>query len=169
MRTKQNIVSALAAVATVLVVFACVDEFAGRNNLTEDQVKLIPFTITVENGGNAKATADADGQFVFERDDKLVITGEGISGSLDLVSGIGKSKGQFKGILYNTGSGTEPEPTLKLYARLVNLNDKIGSEPFTGAIAPDLVSAIQQYSELTGESTYAKKSFTLSHVDRQKV
>lgn len=137
------------------------------------EVKTIPYSVTVNGGAGTRATVDNDMKTLkFATGDKLYITGTNISGVLTLKSGDeGKSSGAtFSGGLTYTGSGT-PADDLELSATLVgssNVGVQITDGKVTGMTYPTTAfctsvnDAVQKYSNLTGTSTYAAKSFSLT-------
>ena len=152
------------------------------NDTTEAPVapsttKTILYTVTV--GGDeatTRATVDSDNKTLrFATGDKLYIWGENIKGVLDITDGIGSTdNATFSGELTYSGSGT-PADNLELNATLVSAQQKDGiqisidkedghvevnngGENFCFSVN----DAVQQYSELTGTSTYGARAFTLT-------
>ena len=175
MKTKNMIWAALSMTAA-LVMTACTseDNSIGTPAAQQAEVKTIPYSVTVGQGGDAttRATVDNDMKTLkFAAGDKLYIIGMNISGVLTLKSGDeGKSSGAtFEGSLSYTGEGS-PASNLLLAAALVGTNNK-GWNIVNGMVNsfyyPDnaycssVNDAVEQYSNLTGTSTYSKKSFTL--------
>ena len=139
------------------------------------EVKNIPYSVTVNGGAGTRATVDNDMKTLkFATGDKLYITGTNISGVLALKSGDeSKSSGAtFEGDLTYTGEGS-PASDLALTATLVSAQQTNGTEVtinsttkavtvnYPTTYCADVATAVQKYSNLTGTSTYSKKSFTL--------
>ena len=150
------------------------------NDTTEAPVapsttKTIPYTVTV--GGDeatTRATVDSNNKTLrFATGDKLYIWGANIKGVLDITDGIGSTdNATFSGELTYSGSGT-PAANLELNATLVSAQQKNGEHiniekdgyvrfhdgrPFFSSVS----DAVQQYSNLTGTSTYGARAFTLT-------
>lgn len=150
---------------------------------TTAEAKTIHYTVSVSNGGDAqtRATVESDNKTLyFAADDKLYITGTDISGVLEIQAGDGTTTGPgtanatFEGDLTWTGSDPTPAADLALTATLVSAQQTDGTEVSidattkavtvnypTTAFCADVATAVQKYSNLTGTSTYATKSFTL--------
>jgi hypothetical protein len=164
-----------------LVMTACSSD---DNDMTEAPVapstsKTIPYTVTV--GGDeatTRATVSDDPtnrQLYFATGDQLYITGADIQGVLDLHAGDeGKTSGAtFSGDLTYTGGGT-PADGLSLTATLVSAQQTVDTQVTvddagavtvnypTTAYCATISDAVQQYSRLTGTSTYGAKAFTLT-------
>ena len=186
---KKNVIlkGALLVMAAFLVMAACnkVDVLSDDNTsdetsdvtseVTSEPEITIPYTVTVGScEPDTRATVDADFQTLrFAAGDKLYITGTNIKGVLDITSGVGETSGAtFSGNLIFSGEGT-PSDGLALTATLVSAQQTVGSEVSvnsagavtvnypTTAYCSDVYEAIQKYSLLTGNSTYAEKSFSL--------
>lgn len=184
---KKNVIlkGALPVMAAFLVMAACnkVDVLSDDNTsdetsdvtseVTSEPEITIPYTVTVGScEPDTRATVDADFQTLrFAAGDKLYITGTNIKGVLNITSGVGETSGAtFSGNLTFSGEGT-PSDDLALTATLVSAQQ--GSEvsvTSAGAVTvnypktaycSDVYEAIQKYSLLTGNSTYAEKSFSL--------
>ena len=184
MKTKNMLWAALSMTAA-LVMTACSND----DNMVEPpvapqaEVKTIPYTVTVGQGGDAttRATVADDPSdatnyhktLYFASDDKLYVTGTNISGTLDIQTGTGTASATFSGDLTYTGDGS-PASDLSLTATLVSAQQTVGTEVSvdaagavtvnypTTAYCDDVATAVQKYSRLTGTSTYGEKSFTLS-------
>ena len=182
---KKNVIlkGALPVMAAFLVMAACnkVDVLSDDNtsdetsDVTSEPEITIPYTVTVGScEPDTRATVDADFQTLrFAAGDKLYITGTNIKGVLNITSGVGETSGAtFSGNLIFSGEGT-PSDGLALTATLVSAQQTVGSEVSvnsagavtvnypTTAYCSDVYEAIQKYSLLTGNSTYAEKSFSL--------
>ena len=143
---------------------------------TATATKTIPYTVTV-GGDEATTRATVDGNnktLYFAEGDKLYITGTGIQGMLDITDGIGLNSGAtFSGELTYSGSGS-PADDLSLTATLVSAQQTVGTQVSvdaagavtvnypTSAYCGTIGDAVQQYSRLTGTSTYGAKAFTLT-------
>ena len=177
---KNNILWAALSMTAALVMTACSSD---DNDMTEAPVapstsKTIPYTVTV--GGDeatTRATVDADNKTLkFASGDKLYITGTNIQGVLDLQDGVGaSSNATFSGELTYTGEGS-PADNLELTATLVSAQQTVGTQVSvddagavtvnypTAAYCATISDAVQQYSRLTGTSTYGDKAFTLNQM-----
>ena len=130
---------------------------------------IIHYVATVGDGDVTRATLNSSKQYEFQTGDQLQITGTNISGTLTLqAADAGKTTGAtFEGDLKYTGGGT-PADDLELQAVLVSTANQMTSLTYasatypTTAIAPTLAEAVQKYSHLTGTTTYAAKSFSLT-------
>lgn len=174
-RTTSFLWAALSMTAA-LVMTAC----SSDNDMTETpavpqpSVKTIPYTVTVTDG-TTRATVDSDNRTLrFATGDKLYITGTNIKGTLNIQSGMGETSGAtFSGDLTYTGSG-DPAADLSLTATLVSAQQTVGTQISvndagavtvnypTTAYCSSVNDAVQQYSRLTGTSTYGDKAFTLT-------
>ena len=156
----------------VLIMTAC---SSNDLNSLQGPATTIPYTVTV-NGGNAttRATVENDHKTLhFAAGDKLYVTGTNISGVLVIASGTGTASATFSGNLNYTGSGS-PASDLSLTASLVSAQQTVGKEVNvneagvvtlnypTTAYCADVATAVQQYSDLKGTSTYGNRTFTLS-------
>jgi len=176
MKTKNMIWAALSMTAA-LVMTACSndDNTVETPAAQQAEVKTIPYSVTVNGGAGTRATVDNDMKTLkFATGDKLYITGTNISGVLALKSGDeSKSSGAtFEGDLTYTGEGS-PASDLALTATLVSAQQTNGTEVtinsttkavtvnYPTTYCADVATAVQKYSNLTGTSTYSKKSFTL--------
>lgn len=179
MKTKNMFWAALSMTAA-LVMTACSNS---DNEMTEAPIVpstpttiTIPYTVTVNDGSSTRATVDADNRTLrFATGDKLYITGTDIQGILDLKDGDeGKtSEATFSGDLTYTGSGS-PADDLELTATLVSAQQTVGTQVSvdgagavtvnypTSAYCTSINDAVQQYSNLTGTSTYDAGTFTLT-------
>jgi hypothetical protein len=110
----------------------------------------------------------------FAAGDKLYVSGADIKGVLNIKTGAGTASASFEGDLTYSGDGI-PASDLVLTATLVSVQQTVGTEvsvddagavtvnyPATTAFCPDVATAVQKYSRLTGTSTYGEKSFTLT-------
>ena len=179
MKTKNMLWAALSMTAA-LVMTAC----SSDNDIVETPVapqakKTIPYTVTVsDDAATTRATVSDDPtnrQLYFASGDKLYITGTNIQGVLDLQAGDeGKATGAtFSGELTYSGSGS-PADDLSLTATLVSAQQTVGTQVSvdaagavtvnypTTAYCATINDAVQQYSRLTGTSTYGDKAFTLT-------
>ena len=184
MKTAKNILWGLMALAILSAPAGC-----GKIDNTPDEtlpetvapetpetVKSIPFSVTVSNGApETRATVDGDNKTLrFAAGDVLYIasdTRDDIKGALTLKAGDeGKDSGAtFEGSL--TYTGADPADDLALKATLVgssNAGISITDGKVTGITYPadafcsDVNDAVEKYSLLTGTSTYAARSFSLS-------
>ena len=181
MKTKNMLWAALSMTAA-LVMTACSND---DNDTTENPAvpsatntsatKTIPYTVTVNDGATTRATVDANNKTLrFATGDKLYITGTNIQGVLDLQDGDeGKASGAtFSGDLTYTGDA--PADDLSLTATLVSAQQTVGTQVSvnaagavtvnypTTAYCTSINDAVQQYSNLTGTSTYGARAFTLT-------
>ena len=176
---KNSFLWAALSMTAALVMTACSSD---DNDMTEAPVapstsKTIPYTVTV--GGDeatTRATVDADNQTLrFATGDKLYITGTNIQGVLDLQDGgAGETNNvTFSGDLTYSGEGS-PADGLSLTATLVSAQQTVDNQVSvnaagavtvnypTTAYCSSINDAVQQYSKLTGTSTYSAKSFSLT-------
>lgn len=182
MKTIQKILGLLPMMAVALALTAC----SGEDNTIEtsqtgnpkelSKVKTIAYSVTV-NGGNAttRATVDDNNKTLrFAAGDVLYIASDSradLKGALTLkVGDAGKTSGAtFEGSLTYTGDAPADDLTLK--ATLVgssNAGIGITDGKVTGITYPtdafcsSVNDAVEKYSLLTGTSTYAARSFSLS-------
>ena len=176
---KNSFLWAALSMTAALVMTACSND---DNDVTEipqtpSTSKTIPYTVTVSGEeATTRATVDDDNKTLrFATGDKLYITGTDIQGVLDLKSGDeGKtSDATFSGTLTYSGSGS-PSDGLSLTATLVSAQQTVGSQVSvdgvgavtvnypTAAYCTSVNDAVQQYSKLTGTSTYGAKAFSLT-------
>ena len=114
---KKHFMKFLPIAAAILLATSCSKDSDGDNNIVvnpdatesaqevvDNQVKTVPFAITVcqDAPSLSKATVEDDGTNLvqkFESDDVLVITGDGITGSvqLTLTAGAGTTSATFEG------------------------------------------------------------------------
>ena len=184
MKTAKNILWGLMALAILSAPAGCgkidntPDETLPETVAPETQetVKSIPFSVTVSNGApETRATVDGDNKTLrFAAGDVLYIasdTRDDIKGALTLKAGDeGKDSGAtFEGSL--TYTGADPADNLALKATLVgssNAGISITDSKVTGITYPSdafctsVNDAVEKYSHLTGTSTYAARSFSLS-------
>ena len=179
MKTNNMLWAALSMTAA-LVMTAC----SSDSDLTETPAapqakKTIPYTVTVsDDAAITRATVSDDPtnrQLYFATGDQLYITGTDIQGVLDLQAGdAGKTTGAtFSGELTYSGSGS-PADDLSLTATLVSAQQTVGTQVSvdaagavtvnypTAAYCATISDAVQQYSNLTGTSTYGARAFTLT-------
>ena len=184
MKTAKNILWGLMALAILSAPAGCgkidntPDETLPETVAPETQetVKSIPFSVTVSNGApETRATVDGDNKTLrFAAGDVLYIasdTRDDIKGALTLKAGDeSKTSGAtFEGSL--TYTGADPADDLVLKAMLVgssNAGISITDGKVTGITFPSdafctsVNDAVEKYSHLTGTSTYAARSFSLS-------
>ena len=176
MKTKNMIWAALSMTAA-LVMTACSndDNMVETPAAPQAEVKTIPYSVTVSQGGDAttRATVDDDMKTLrFAAGDKLYLeSGErpDLKGILTLKAGDeGKtSDATFEGTISYTGDA--PADDIWLYAKLVGTNDvnyyivddKVWGINLPSAYFDDVKTAVEEYSYLIGASTYGEKKFTL--------
>lgn len=162
----------LVGLMTVAIFFAP----AGCSKIDNEPTQTIPFSVIVGSGTpETRATVDADNKTLrFAAGDVLYIASDertDLKGTLTLKAGDeGKDTGAtFEGTL--TYTGAEPADDLTLKATLVggsNAGIGITDGKVTGisypadAFCSSVNDAVEKYSLLTGTSTYAARSFTLS-------
>ena len=176
---KNSFLWAALSMTAALVMTACTSEDNTVETPAAPQadVKTIPYSVTVGQGGDAAATranvAEDLSTLKFAAGDKLyVFDGSSVvKGVLTLKSGDeGKSSGAtFEGSLSYTGD--EPAADLELNAVLVGSKSKLstitddglsaGTYPTT-SYCDDVATAVEEWSWLAGTGTYGEKSFTLS-------
>ena len=164
--------AALSMTAALVMTACSSDDNMMTPAAPQAEVKTIPYSVTVNEGAATnRATVDSDMKTLkFAAGDKLHIFGPNISGVLDIQTGTGTASATFEGDLTYTGEGS-PSSDLPLAAVLVGTNNKgwkiedgkatIFSYP-DDAYCADVNDAVEQYSYLTGASTYSAKSFTLT-------
>lgn len=175
------------SMTAALVMTACTndDNIVETPAAPQDEVKTIPYTVTVGQVGDAATTratvvddpSDATNYhktLYFATGDQLYISSDSrtdLKGTLTLKAGDeGKSSGAtFEGSITYTGDA--PEGTTEIKATLVgssNVGVQITDGKVTGVSYPSdaycssVNDAVQKYSNLTGTSTYSSKSFTLT-------
>ena len=172
MNTKNIFRAALSMTAALMMTACSSDDI---NKVTpQGEGKIIPFEATVSSRSLTRATVDDDNKTLkFAAGDKLYITGENIKGVLEIASGTETASATFSGNLTYTGEGS-PASDLALNATLVSAKQTDGKEVNvneagvvvvaypTTAYCATVNEAVQKYSNLTGESTYGKRSFTLA-------
>lgn len=174
----KNMLWAALSMTAALVMTAC---SSNDDNMTETPVapstsKTIPYTVTV--GGDVASTratvADDNQTLKFASGDKLYITGTNIQGVLEIQDGVNaSSNATFSGTLTYSGSGS-PADDLALTATLVSAQQTVDTQVSvdgagavtvnypTSSYCATIGDAVQQYSRLTGTSTYGDKTFTLT-------
>ena len=174
MKKNSILWAVLPMMAASLMTTACSNEDSAiEAPVQQSTAKTIPYTVTVGHGEAAgtRATVDSDLKTLkFASGDKLYVSGTNISGVLNIQTGTGSASATFSGDLTYTGSGT-PADELELSATLVgssNVGVQITDGKVTGMTYPTTAfctsvnDAVQKYSNLTGTSTYAAKSFSLT-------
>ena len=145
----------LAILVMLTLVMAC-----SKEDSPQVKGRIIDYTVSV-NKPSTKATISGEKSQVFEDGDVLHITGVDISGTLDIISGVGEQNAVFSGELEYTGQG-DPDENLVLNATLIGPEDKLSTGNYSDAVVPTLADAVQEYSALTGSSTYGQRSFYLT-------
>ena len=173
---KNNILWAvLPMMAAALMNTACSnDDSVNESPAQQSTVKTIPYSVTVNEGATTRATVDSDNKTLkFADGDKLYITGTNIKGVLDIQTGATTASATFSGNLTYSGEGS-PADDLALTATLVSAQQTVGTQVSvdaagavtvnypTNAYCSSVNDAVEQYSNLTGTSTYSAKSFTLN-------
>ena len=183
---KNSFLWAALSMTAALVMTACTseDNTVDTPAAPQAEVKTIPYSVTVGQGGDAttRATVADDPSdatnyhktLYFAAGDQLYISSDSrtdLKGTLTLKAGDeGKSNGAtFEGSITYTGDA--PEGTTEIKATLVgssNVGVQITDGKVTGVSYPsnaycnDVAEAVQKYSNLTGTSTYGSKSFSLT-------
>lgn len=173
MKVKQ-LMWAMLPVAAVLALSACSssDDASETTIAPKSGVKQIPYTVTVGSNITRAAVDDNLSDLYFASGDQLIITGENISGTLNLASGLGEATGTFEGILDYTGEGSTPASNLKLTATLKGSNQTLTADGgidygttlvdlSTKSLKEAVKQLVPQYSLLKGESTFGSKDFYL--------
>lgn len=170
MKTKSYFQALVMMVPTLLLIACSNNDDVNR---VSSQTQIIPYTVSVNSEASTRATVDADFQTLkFASGDKLYVSGTNISGVMDIQTGMGTASATFSGSLTYTGSGS-PADNLALTATLVSAQQNPGTEVtvatdntvtvnYGTALCADVNEAVQKYSLLTGTSTYAQKSFSLT-------
>lgn len=178
---KKTMFWAALSMTVALLITAC----SSGNDTTETPVTpvtpptptktIIPYSVTVNNDATeTRASVASDNRtLTFDSNDQLYITGTNIQGVLTANEGVSTASCTFNGELIYTGSGT-PGDNLPLTATLVSQRqrtenlitvDEAGAVTVnypTTAYCATINDAVQQYSVLTGTSTFGAKSFTLT-------
>lgn len=168
------------SMTAALVMTACTndDNIVETPAAPQAEVKTIPYSVTVSQGGDAttRATVDDDMKTLrFAAGDKLYIqSGDrtDLKGILTLKAGDeGKTSGAtFEGTI--SYEGDAPADGIGLNATLVgtsNVNFDIVKDKVVGGIPSsayydDVKEAVEEYSYLTGMSSYGEKEFTLVQI-----
>ena len=168
---KKNMIfsGAMSMMTALLLCTACSSDDVTTEKATPavPEGKVIHYTATVGEGDETRATLNGDKKYVFQTGDKLVITGENISGDLTLTMGAGTASATFSGNLTYSGDGT-PADDLTLKAVLVSTSNAMTTLTYASATYPEtavastLAEAVEKYSYFTATSTYGAKSFTVS-------
>ena len=173
---------ALLPVAAVLLMTACGGDDADDvtptptpNPVTpgtENVVKSVPYTVTVNTGNITRTTVDNDDITLrFEATDKLYVqSNDGkVYGCLTLISGANETSAMFGGTINYTGS--KPATTDQLTATLVGEENLLVTtadgkvEPVTysnDVVCASMEDAVKKYSWISGETTYGTAAFTLA-------
>lgn len=168
------------SMTAALVMTACSsdDNIVETPAAPQAEVKTIPYSVTVGQGGDAttRATVDSDNKTLrFAAGDKLYIQSgdrDDLKGILTLKAGDeGKTSGAtFEGTISYTGDA--PADGIGLNATLVgtsNVNFDIVDDKVVGGIPSsayydNVKEAVEAYSYLTGMSSYGEKEFTLVQI-----
>ena len=178
MKTKNMIWAALSMTAA-LVMTACTndDNIVETPAAPQAEVKTIPYSVTVGQGGDAattRATVDDDMKTLrFAAGDQLYIQSDDLKGILKLKKGDeGKTDdATFEGTISYTGEAPEDGKTLMAtLVRTNNVNFDIVDDKVYGCYTPaayydDVKKAVEEFSYLTGASTYGEKKFTLEQIE----
>ena len=139
---------------------------------TENVVKSVPYTVTVNTGNVTRTTVDNDDITLrFEATDKLYVqSNDGkVYGCLTLISGANETSAMFGGTINYTGS--KPATTDQLTATLVGEENLLVTtadgkvEPVTysnDVVCASMEDAVKKYSWISGETTYGTAAFTLA-------
>ena len=139
---------------------------------TENVVKSVPYTVTVNTGNVTRTTVDNDDITLrFEATDKLYVqSNDGkVYGCLTLISGANETSAMFGGTINYTGS--KPATTDRLTATLVGEENLLVTtadgkvEPVTysnDVVCASMEDAVKKYSWISGETTYGTAAFTLA-------
>lgn len=164
MKTKK--LSLLFLIAT-FIISACSSENDFYEQPLQNEHPEIPSTIIHYTANVVKkdmrATLDnVNNDYVFEEDDKLVITGTNISGELTIHDeDAGNTSGTFEGDLVYVGEGT-PAADLELTAVLQSTHMESAEVDYSVAIDGTLNDVVEKFSNLSATSTYEEKSFSLA-------
>ena len=164
----KRLIWAVLPVAAALALTACSssDDASETPTAPKSGVKQIPYTVTVD-GNTTRATVDDDlSTLRFAAGDQLYITGENISGTLNLTSDPGSTSGTFEGTLDYTGQG-DPAANLKLDATLKSATQKgwkgDGTIDYSAAtLYANVKDAVKDYSYLTGACEYGNRALRLT-------
>ena len=175
MKKNSILWAVLPMMAASLMTTACSNEdSADESPAQQSTVKTIPYSVTVSDGAETRATVDSDNKTLkFADGDKLYVTGTNIKGVLDIQTGATTASATFSGDLTYSGEGS-PADDLALTATLVSAQQTVGTQVSvddagavtvnypTTAYCTSVNDAVQKYSNLTGTSTYGIKSFSLT-------
>ena len=175
MKTKNMLWAALSMTAALVMTACSSDDIEMTEKpLAPSATKTIPYTVTVSDGAETRATVDSDNKTLkFADGDKLYVTGTNIKGVLDIQTGATTASATFSGDLTYSGEGS-PADDLALTATLVSSQQTVGTQVSvddagavtvnypTTAYCTSVNDAVQKYSNLTGTSTYGIKSFSLT-------
>ena len=175
MKKNSILWAVLPMMAASLMTTACSNEdSANESPAQQSTVKTIPYSVTVSDGAETRATVDSDNKTLkFADGDKLYVTGTNIKGVLDIQTGATTASATFSGDLTYSGEGS-PADDLALTATLVSAQQTVGTQVSvddagavtvnypTNAYCTSVNDAVQKYSNLTGTSTYGLKSFSLT-------
>lgn len=175
MKKNSILWAVLPMMAASLMTTACSNEdSANESPAQQSTVKTIPYSVTVSDGAETRATVDSDNKTLkFADGDKLYVTGTNIKGVLDIQTGATTASATFSGDLTYSGEGS-PADDLALTATLVSAQQTVGTQVSvddagavtvnypTTAYCTSVNDAVQKYSNLTGTSTYGIKSFSLT-------
>ena len=186
MKTKNIFRAVLPMMTAALVMTACSSDDSTNEAPQPTSAMTIPYTVTVNSGDATRATVESDNKtLLFAAGDKLYVHGEessyNLRGILSIQTGAGTTgpatfSGSLEYLPLDEGTPwpeTPPSATFPLTAFLVSAQMTEGVE-FTksgnGAVelsyptmaySSDVATAVQKYSELTGNSDYGTQSFTL--------
>lgn len=157
----KNMIRGLLPMAAALMLTACSSDDIIEVNNAVPETTTIPFSVTVNQGDVTRVGVGDDMKTLyFTAGDKLYISSDertDITGTLTLKDGDeNKSTVTFEGaITYTTAEG-EPDGTITIIADTMDPN----ASPVV-ALQSNVAAAVATYSNLTGTSTYASRSFTL--------
>ena len=170
---KRVLFAALIAVVMLSFATGCIDsitpEVIGQDEPVRTvQVQYLPFSVTASTAVEdaTKVTVDYGKQHLFQAGDILRVYGSDangeVSGDLTLDSDAGREEGVFTGTLTYTGEG-QPDDNLPLTASLISEGNRMpdDGDRYANAIADYLDLAVQQFSDISGTSTYGVKHFVL--------
>lgn len=158
--------------SSLVLLFGC-DKESSVDRMPEAD-KTIPFSVNVETDPLTRVSFDGtainSGSYVFADGDKLYVSGGGgISGILNIKSGVGNSTATFSGEI----SGSPTSETDLLFTLVgasqgsfftISDGKVVGSPTYPTTIAynADVSSYVQNYSHFTASVKYGVRNFTLN-------
>ena len=170
---KSFFVLIMAVVSALLLTTSCNSELEVIEESDPEQVRIIPYSVSVGSNVSTRATLNNMGRYVFEDGDKLYVWGDKISGELNLTStGNNGYTASFSGYLTWTGEGEKPADDYPLNAVIVSSNSQIfgtlydfivrGCEPNFNIVqiaSFNLDEIVQKFGYFRSTSDFGSQSF----------